>query len=527
MALGAQVKAPSARIVRLRILITVCLNLVIALVLTGGLVWLAGRPGLRHRVDLTINQENTLDENARAIIDQLPGPVEIDVFFRPFGPPLEAIGAQIQGRMFEILILAEEYAPDKIKLTNHPYAPPGAGGAELMAEMQRLGISESNLFVVSYGDRRVAMKLLGEVAEIDLGNPTRRQGAYRPPSLVSFTGLQSLVKGLLRVTQGEKPLILFTSGQGERAIFESEDRDLGKLHTALVADGFRVEKWDPSEDGAIPEECAGLAIIGPEEPFSVEATGWIAEYVRGGGSIIAAPGLRLTGGQGSVTDILSRLGIIVQPGIICQPVINAAGMPVFESPKCAEVILRSDGMRTTHPITEPLRRGDRRVRLIFSHGLERGTPPREGILLDILRTTEYTWEEFPNEDGSFGWRWDQGREREGPFTVAMTSTFPPTVMGPVIPGTNSLQRECRVLALGTPEAFVNALFDVNRDFLINSFNWASEREFRVSVSPRKLDDRRIAVGQDRTLFYLNLIAIWGLPLLCLGLGGLAAWRRRR
>jgi len=124
----------SARARRVRILATVLLNVVIALVICGGLIWLAGRPGLRQRVDLTLNQENTLDENARAIIDNLPGPIEVDVFFRPFGPPLESIGAQIQGRMFEILVLAEEYAPDKVKLTNHPYRPPGDGGAELLAK---------------------------------------------------------------------------------------------------------------------------------------------------------------------------------------------------------------------------------------------------------------------------------------------------------------------------------------------------------------------------------------------------------
>lgn len=520
-------KLMGARQARWQIMLTVVLNVIIALVLCAGLVWLAGRPGLHRRIDLTVNQENTLDANARRIIDNLPGPIEIDVFFRPFGKPIEQVGARIQGQMFEILVLAEEYAPDKIKLTNHPFRPPGDGGAELLAEMQQLRVSESNLFVISYGERRVAMKLLGEVAEVDLGNPSSRQGAYRPPSLVSFTGIESLVKGILRVTQGEKPLVLFSTGHGERAIFESGDRDMGRLHSALVADGFRVETWDPKEDGAIPEECAVLTIVGSEEPFSEETAGWIAEYVRAGGSIVAAPGLKLSGGAGSVSDILSKLGILVQPGLVCQPVINAAGLPAFESPKCAEVQVRAAGMRTTHPITEALRRGDRRVSMVFSHALERATPPQGGILLDILRTSEYTWEEFPDPGGQFSWRWDQGREREGPFTLAMTSTFPPKEMGPIVPGTNSEARECRVLGVGTPEAFGNVFFDINRDFLLNAFNWASEREFRVSVSPRKLDDRRLPVGEDRSLFYLNLIAIWGLPSLCLLLAGFAAWRRRR
>lgn len=519
--------ASAARFARLRILAIVSTNVLLALAIAAGLVWLAGRPGMRKRVDLTATGENTLDENVRRILDNLPNEIEIDIFFRPFERTVGAVGAEIQNRMSEILILAEEYAPDKIKLTNHPYAPPGAGGETLLAEMQALGISESNLYVVSNGDRRVAMKLLGEVAEVDLGNPSPQRGAYRPPSVVSFAGVESLVKALLRVTQGEKPLALFSTGHGERAIFESDDKHMGRLHSALAADGFRIETWDPARDGAVPEECAVLAIVGPDEPFSPEQAGWIADYVRGGGSIITAPGLQLSGGAGSVASILTKLGILVQPGLVCRPVTNAAGMAVMERKECAELLLRADGMRTEHPITDPLRRGDRRVRLIFTHALERGDPPPGGILLDILRSDEYTWEEFPDPDGRFSWRWDQGREREGPFTLAMTSTFPPPDVGPVPPGTTSLERQCRVLAVGTPEVFINLLYDTNQDFLVNAFNWAANREFRVSVAPRRVDRRTIDVGQDRTLFYLNAITVWCLPLACLGLGLFAAWRRRR
>jgi hypothetical protein len=526
MALGRR-KPLSAGAARLRILALVLVNVSLALVIAAGLVWLAGRPGLRQRVDLTATQENTLDENVRRILDNLPAKVQLDVFFRPFGAPLEAVGAQIQGRMFEILVLAEEYAPDKLDLIHHPYAPPGAGGEKLLLEMQELGISESNLFVVSNGTRRVAMKLLGEVAEVDLGNPSRRQGAYRPASLVSFAGLEALVKGLLRVTQGEKPLALFSTGHGERAIFEDADRELGRLHSLLAADGFRVETWDPARDGAVPADCAVLAMIGPEEPFNSEQIGWIAAYLRGGGSLITAPGLELQGGQGSVAGILQKLGILVQPGLVCRPVTGASGMAEFGRKECAELLVRAEGMRTQHPITEPLRRGDRRVRLVFSHALERGDPPEDGILLDLLRTDEYTWEEFPDADGRYTWRWDEGRERQQPFTLAMTSTFPPSDPGPLPAGTTSQKRECRVLALGTPEAFINLLFDTNQDFLLNAFNWAANREFRVSIAPRSNERRRIDIGQDRTLFYLNLIAVWGLPLACLGLGMLAAWRRRR
>ena len=512
---------------RTRILLTVLLNAVLAIAAAGTLVWLAGRPGLRARLDLTLNQENTLDANAREVIDNLPEPVRVDVFFRPQAPPIDALVAEIQGRMFELLVLAEEHAPDRLQLVNHPYLPPGAGGAELQAEMHALGVHDFNVFVVSAGERRAQVSLLGDVAEIDLGNPSPDRGQFRPPSLVEFRGLESLVEALLRVSQGERPLAVFSTGHGERAIFEDGDRNLGRLHTALLQDGFRVETWDPQEDGAVPEGTSVLAVVGSEEPFSEQAAGWIADYVRSGGSLVAAPSLFPVGGPTSVEGMLATMGIVTQPGFVCRPVINSAGMPVYGDPRSAEVLVRAAGMQPRHPVTRPLREGDRRVRLTFSHAFERGTPPQGGVLRELLRTDEYTWLEFPDAQGKPDWAWNQGVEREGPFTLAMASVFPPVEVGPVPLGTTSAVRECRVLGLGSPEGLANALFDTNRDLLLNAFNWAASREFRVSVTPRVMDQRRIDITQDRTLFRLNLICLGALPLLCLGLATFAAWRRKR
>lgn len=512
---------------RAKILATVLLNVVLACAIAGGAVWLAGRPGLRQRIDLTVNAENTLDPNARNVIDNLPEKVQIDVFFRPQSPPLDLVTAEIQGRMFELLVLAEEYAPDKIELTNHPYAPPGAGGVELLEEMRELAVTDFNVFVVSNGDRRVQVALLGDVAEVDLGNPSPQRGQFKPPTLLEFAGQESLVKALLRATQGERPLAVFSTGHGERALFEAGDRNLGRLHSALVEDGFRVETWDPSADGSVPEGAAVLAMIGPTEPLSEQATGWIADYVRRGGSLIAAPSPYSTGGVTSLEGMLAKLGILTQPGFVCRPVINAAGMPAYGDKRSIEVLVNAAGMQPKHPVTGPLRQADRRVRLVYSHAFERSTPPTGGRVTELLRTDEYTWLELPDANGDLNYRWEQGREREGPFTLAMASVFPPNEVGPIPLGTNSVVRECRVLALGTPDGFADVLFDTNRDLLVNGFNWAANREFRVSVTPRTFDRRRMDIGQDQSLFYLNVICLGLLPLGCLALAAFAAWRRKR
>ncbi len=521
--------------VRLRILGIVVFNLALALGVVTAIVWLSGRPGLKKRIDLTHAKSNTIDGQLADTLDRLEGELRIDSFFRAEDPPLGEIIGDVQARLFALLMQTEEYAPELVEFTDHPYMPPGAGGTELVATMREFGVRGSfNTVVLSYsapGDegpvRRTVLNLLGEVAEVDLGNPFKHAGNYRPPELVSYRGQEALLRGILKVTQGEKPLALFSKGHGESSLFEDDDRAMGRLHSALVADGFRVETWSPEEDGALPEDTAVLAICGPDERFSEQALEWIGEYVRGGGSIIAAPGLELAGGQGSIAELLTHFGILLRPGIVCRPFLGADGMATVGTPKVAQVIVRSEHMAARHPIVEPLRRGDRRISLVFTHPFDRGRPPVGGVLLDLLRSSELSWEEFPNKEGKYEWIWDQEREPGGPFSLAMTSVFPPSEMGPApAPGTNPERPECRVLAIGTPEVFNSVLFDTNRDFLLNAFNWAASREFRVSISPRKHDVRVIDLGEDRTMFYIGLASVWLLPGACALIGLLMFLRRR-
>jgi hypothetical protein len=513
----------------------VLFNVALALSAVVLVIWLAGRPGLHWRMDLTRDQANTIDGQLARTIDSLTGQLTIEAFLRPFDPPLEAVGGELQARIFELLLQAEEHAPRTLKFIHHPYLPPEAGGTELLARMTEVGVRGSfNTIVLSYEEpgeegspRRNVLNLLGEVAEVDLGNPFKHQGNYRPPSIVSYRGQEALLRGILKVTQGEKPLAVFAQGNGERALLEADDRALGRLHTALLADGFRVEAWDPDADRALPQETAVLALCGPEEPFRPETMELMADFVLGGGSLVAAPGLEFADGPGSVTELLTRFGVEVQPGIICRPFMGASGLPTVGTPRVAEIVVRAENMSSHHPIVAPLRRGDRRVRMIFSRPLGRGRPPTGGVLIDLLRSSNSTWRDLPNADGTFAWLWDEEQEESGPFSLAMTSVFPIKRQGPAPPpGTLAERPECRVLAIASPEVFGSALFDTNRDFLVNAFNWAASREFRVSITPRTADDTRIDIGSDRSLFYISLFCIALLPLGFAALGLVVFLRRR-
>jgi hypothetical protein len=520
---------PTGNATRLGIAATVALNLALAAGVAGGLCWLAARPGLRARIDLTATGENTLDENARAVIDAVEGdePIVVDTFLRPLPAPLDRITARAQQRFVGLLRLAREQRPELFRVTHHALAG-AAGTSGTEARMRELGLSEVDVVVVSRGDRKEIVRFLGDVAEIDIGRPANMPGGYVPPRLLAFRGEETIVKAVLKVTQGERPYAYFSWGHGERDLYGEEPRDLGLLEAALREDGFAVKRWESDEQGAVPDDCAVLAVVAPEEALSPRETDFVREYVDRGGSLIAVPGHRLITGAGSVGELLEGYGVRVGEGVVSRPYVGAGGSPVYGIPECAEVVVRAEGMAATHPITAPLRRAERRVRLVFSRPLERGRKPTGGVLLDLLTASEFTWADLPDADGVHRWMWDEEAEREGPFSLAMTARFPPPLPGPAPPaGTMEERPESRVLGLGAPDLFANVLFETNRDFLLNAFNWAASREYRVSISPRDPDLRRLELGSGRGLFFLTMCAVVILPLSCLLFGLGVAWKRRR
>ena len=96
--------------------------------------WLAGRPGIRLRVDLTSAGTASLDPATERVLAALPGPVTVDVFFRPEAPPLDQVAAAVQGRTLDLL----EY----LAVCPGPAPSSSIAGA--------LGIPKSSLFFKSF-----------------------------------------------------------------------------------------------------------------------------------------------------------------------------------------------------------------------------------------------------------------------------------------------------------------------------------------------------------------------------------------
>lgn len=495
---------------------------VVALAFLGAVLitYLSSLSALRKRYDLTEIGRNTLDETLAGLLTKLPDKVTVEVFFRPVDYPLTRVGAEAQARMAELLYVARNQFPDKLRVREHDLSDV----AKVAVRMRELDIQEDNVVVLTGGDQKVVLRLLRDIARVDPGNPLLKT----EPSLESFRGEEALGNALLRVSIAETPRVLFTMGHGERELYDGEkSTGIGKLHSALIADGLRAERWDSTQSPEVPADARVVAIVDPQQPFSSAELDALARFVSGGGRLFATvSGSAASFGQpGSVEAFLTRFGIQALSGYVAQPVPDGFGGWRMGIDQCGTIVVAGNGLEKRHAVTESLWRSESRVGLPNVRALAPGgTRPPNSVLIDLLRSPDASWRDLPTNADRGDWKFDQRLEEQGPFALAMALAFAPE--GEVA-GDEGERRAARVLALGSPDALANDAFARNRDFVLNVFNWLAQRDYRLVIRPRPVERRQLDLNNTQALSVLNALAFGALPGLCAVLGVVIALRRRR
>lgn len=516
---------------RLSIGAQVLLAAVLALSATLLVTWLAERPALRWRKDLTAAQENTLDPATQRVLHEMPGDVQVDLFFSAPEPPFHVVGREVQGRMARLLRLAADQSGGRLTVEDHDLSDRTKLSARTQSRRQELGImtiEPGGLVVVSSGGRRQILRLRGDLADLDPGNADQRQGPVAPPRVASFRGEEALLSAILKVSEDRVPVVVFTSGHGEIDLDAPGERGGLELKRELVTQGLRIAGWDGSRGDALPE-CDVVVVLGAAQRFTEGEFAEIAGFVESGGRSLVALTPSGVGGEHAAESLLARFGIKVRErGVVCAPVPSVTGALQTGIPQCAIAVVGIDGMPAKNPITDSLRTAGRRVYLFFSRALERSPAPPAARVLELLRSAPESWLELPAVVGeeSFDFEPDTASER-GRFTLAMQAAFPPLRdAAPRPPSQDASRPEARVLALGSVDALANQLFANNRDFAVNAFDWLTSREYRVRVDSKDREARRLDLSKPEPIGRVHTVAVLLLPGLCL-LAGFATWWRRR
>jgi len=491
---------------------------------------LSERSLVRWRSDWTRSSENTLEPAALAVLAGLPDEVTIDVFLRGANYPLEELVIRAQERVRRLLYVIRDASAGRVRLVVHELAA-GRADERTQSRLSELGTREvepGGLIGVTAGKRHALIKLHGDIADFDPGDPMGQQGPPRPPRIVSFRGEEALVNALMKVARNDAPRVLFTTGHGEYDAESAEILGLSRLKAALEADGFVAGTWDGQKTPEVPDDCRVLACIGPLQAFAPAELTAIKRYVERGGRMVCAPNPVPLPVDDSLGTLLSPWGLeIAARGLVCRGQLDVTGQPQYGTNDCAQQLVDPSGL-SQHPITEPLRRSGRRVAVLNAHALDVGRGAAGSTVLQLMRSADGSWLDLPLEGATVGNWQPEATERRGPFVLGAALVFPPVQgAGPPLRASEDGRSEAHVVVFGASQCMLNVNFERDRDLFLNAFNWAAAREWRVSVRARAQEERRLDLQDPAKVSRTHTLILWALPL-CSLLGGLfVAWRRRR
>ncbi len=514
---------------------------ILVLVLLAGTNLLARKSPFRARFDLSPQAIFTLSPQTRekviGLLKKKGMTVRVEAFFfhpRPWNPAggrsrafhqaLASIRLQLQDYTRRLLGVYQVESGGRIhtRIYDCDREIQDTKKAAARLHIERRLSSPSDLVVVSSGKRKEILSLwdlgLVRVPQVPIAGGT--QGL---PHLDSFTGEAALSTRIRALCLSGNPQVLFLVGHDEPPPDSTGPRGLALFKKALLDEGFRLGVLDLRKQGRIPSSCDVLALIQPQRALTPEETSEIRDWLttRGGRLFVAQGWHRVY--SVDLNPLIGPFGLSLGTRPVFSAVVDPSGTgrPVVTGDEKCRFLMISY-LNPSHPITKDLG-GARRMWLQVADAL----PVRvasslpEGVEAFPLATTNpLCWEG----------RVDPLR---GPIYVPPAGVFPTerfhvAAAGQYHPGGKGKTARCVVL--GSSEALLSYMLDryqVNRDFLVNSFDWLADRTELVSVAARERKSTRLPPLSPQKASRLKFTALLVFPGLVLLFGLVVFFLRRR
>jgi hypothetical protein len=313
-----------------------------------------------------------------------------------------------------------------------------------------------------------------------VGGDAARAGLDRFES--AFTGEDEITSALIRLREGKKAKVAFTTGHGERATGDVNPggQGIGNWKVRLTKVGCEVIDLNLIQD-PIPDELSLLIVVGPKTPFKPEELLKLQAYALDGRPLLVVMGNTEPSG---LDELLRAFNLEIGKGLLIEPRLNYNRTPWL-------VFAPLNGA-TKHPIVDAM--GTNRAVLLQSaapiHVLGFGTTAgektdavnREMIPTVLVRGSNYGWAETDLKSQPL--KFDSNVDERGPVTIGVAVTHRGSPTAPKAADKHDAPR----LVLFSSSALADNIFQeiepTNLDLLMNAASWLRNRPDTLGLAPK-------------------------------------------
>ncbi len=492
----------------------------LGVVLVVALVLLLDYFGMKyyHRFDWTGDKVYSLSEKSQAVVEALDRDVRVTVMLRPDSPLADATSE-----------LLARYAARSPRLSVR-HVDPERNLIEAARLRERFELADLNVIVFESGDER---RIVDTASLADWDYSPLQYGGQ--PTMTGFKGEAAFTGALLELVSGERPVIRFTSGHGERAIEELGTGGLGQLRDLIAGENAELESWASLGQDAVPDDTALLVIAGPSVAFLPPEVEAIERYLDGGGRLLALldPQLDPRGGlvPTGLEAMLAARGVEVGNDLVVDP---AATLPTYGA---ETIFVQPVG---GHPVVASLGQAQIQAIVNLARSIRPGVAPVGMEVVPLLETTSEGWAETDLSALTAVERGDG--DLPGPVAVAVAvgaaAPAPPGFDEEDLLSDADAQADgsaddapggpgWRLVVIGDSDLAANGQVALvgNPTLVANAFNWLLERDQLLGIGPKRPEQARLTLTPGQ-LSAITWGVLAGLPALALAAGA-AVWMRRR
>ncbi|QDV34572.1 GldG family protein [Tautonia plasticadhaerens] len=458
-----------------------------------------GRP-----IDLSLDRSYSLEALTITQLEGLEEPVTFTVFFGDgeFG--------QVD-RVRQLLQLYKDEAPDRVTIEYlNAFGEPDRA-RDLADRVPGLALTEGGGVLVSYGEGDEVRHIIVRNADMFAAELPQDPGSGVVAE-TSFLGEAALTTALIRLKQGEQPIVAFTTGHGEPSIDAMDPRrpGLGQLRARLESVGMKVVAFNPA--GQVPEGASVVVVGAPEETIGPEVVARLRGFSDTGGRLLVIQGNRTPSG---LEAWLSEWGVGIGEGRVVDPAFNFRGRPDWP-------LVAIEPGPSNHPIVAPLERLTVLMPRPAPIGAKSGAEmPGALLVTPLLRTGRDSFVESTPEAGPP--ERDAEADLPGPIVVAAAVADRPS------PRDREAEPNPRLVLISSPEAADNPIVAstgvANLDLVVNAVGWLQDRPDLVSIAPRTYTARVLKAGPNLRAKLVLLPTLLSVSVL-IGLG-MATYMARR